>query len=93
MTSDDTALTNRHPTETSPLLGNDTVPPLAGAAPNTDAGLDAGHEDGATLERQPSLEDRQKQYEGMPEVMKQMKYILPAVAIGVLLAAADQTII
>jgi hypothetical protein len=34
-----------------------------------------------------------KQYEGMPEVKKQMKFILPAVAIGVFLAAADQTII
>jgi hypothetical protein len=49
--------------------------------------------DGGFLERQTALEDRSKLYEGMPEVMKSMKYIFPAIAIGVFLAAADGTII
>ena len=31
--------------------------------------------------------------EGLPEIRKQMKYIMPALAIGVFLTAADQTII
>ncbi len=39
--------------------------------------------DGGEVERQVSNEGRQKQYEGMPEVRKRMKYILPALAIGV----------
>lgn len=34
-----------------------------------------------------------KQFEGIPEVRKKLYYIFPAVAIGVFLAAADQTII
>ncbi len=38
---------------------------------------------GEEVERQVSNEGRQKQYEGMPEVRKRMKYILPAMAIGV----------
>jgi hypothetical protein len=45
------------------------------------------------LERQVTGEDRSKLYEGMPEVRKLMKYIFPAISIGVFLAAADQTII
>jgi hypothetical protein len=49
--------------------------------------------DGGFLERQTALEDRSKLYEGLPEVMKLMKYIFPAIAIGVFLSAADGTII
>lgn len=45
------------------------------------------------LERQTSIEGRLQQYEGMPEVKKRMKVMFPALAIGVFLAAADQTII
>ncbi|KAK1817949.1 hypothetical protein LTR12_007701 [Friedmanniomyces endolithicus] len=92
MASDDTKLADEHPTETSPLLASDTAS-APGTVANTDTSSVPSQDDEATLERQPSSEDRQKQYEGMPEVMKQMKYILPAIAIGVLLAAADQTII
>ena len=50
----------------------------------------------SALERQESqdtIETRQKQYEGLPEVKKNLKYIFPAVAIGIFLSAADQTII
>lgn len=46
--------------------------------------------DGEPLERQSSLEGRN---EGLPEVKARMKYIFPAIAIGVFLSAADQTII
>jgi MFS family permease len=46
--------------------------------------------DGETLERQDSIEGRNK---GLPEVKARMKYIFPAIAIGVFLSAADQTII
>ena len=37
--------------------------------------------------------DRNQQFQGMPDVMKQMKYIMPAVAIGIFLAAIDQTLV
>lgn len=36
---------------------------------------------------------RETQYKGLPEVKKQLKFILPAVAIGLFLSAADQTIV
>ncbi|KAF7197016.1 Vacuolar membrane amino acid uptake transporter fnx2 [Pseudocercospora fuligena] len=52
--------------------------------------------DESALERQESqdtIKTRQKQYEGLPEVKKNLKYIFPAVAIGIFLSAADQTII
>ncbi len=59
-----------------------------------DSGLD-GSGEGEDLERQTTntSEGRKKQYEGQPDVKKRMKYILPAVAIGIFLSAADQTII
>ena len=34
-------------------------------------------------EEQHDAEDREGQYEGMPEVKQQLKYIVPAIAIGV----------
>ena len=37
--------------------------------------------------------ERAQQFEGMPDVKRKLKYILPAVGIGIFLAAADQTII
>lgn len=95
---------NGHPTESSALLPKDQsqikpVDPGDGIAP--DGGIAHGivtdeesqQADGAGLERQMSAADRAKQYEGMPEVKKRMKYILPALSIGVFLSAADQTII
>ncbi|KAK5013550.1 major facilitator superfamily domain-containing protein [Cryomyces antarcticus] len=53
-------------------------------------------EDGGDLERQSttaSAADRKRKAEGLPDVKKKMKYILPALAIGIFLSAADQTII
>jgi MFS family permease len=90
-------------TETSPLLGKQKpvpgIEPTGGVAPVADTSAEGAgevidiHANGDALERQTSTEDRQKQYEGMPEVRKQFKYIIPALAIGVFLGAADQTII
>ncbi|KAK4547157.1 hypothetical protein LTR36_001378 [Oleoguttula mirabilis] len=91
---------NGHSTETSPLLSKDlvqAVEPGDGITAPLNGSLEANGKlpgaptDGEGLERQPSLEDRAKQYEGMPNV--QLKYIIPALAIGVFMAAADQTII
>lgn len=100
---------NGQSSETSPLLskgGPDPVEPGSGIAPDgqlangsvegTSKPQDGGDEDGGNgeaLERQGSAEDRQKQYEGIPEIKAKMKYIMPAVAIGIFLAAADQTLI
>jgi hypothetical protein len=84
--------------ETSPLLGKQAskpIDPSDGIAPDSAIanGVIAEGEDGGDLERQTSLEERQKQYEGQPEMRKKMKVIFPALTIGVLLSAADQTII
>ncbi|KAF1951731.1 MFS general substrate transporter [Byssothecium circinans] len=48
--------------------------------------------DGGDLERQTSNGDASK-FQGLPEVKKQLIYIFPAIAIGVFLAAADQTLV
>lgn len=80
--------TRPEPTETSPLLGkpNRIVDPGEAIAPSepevyddTDVEEDADAED---LERQPSNGSAFKQ-QGLPEVRKRMKYIFPAIAIGV----------
>ncbi|KAH7406206.1 major facilitator superfamily domain-containing protein [Phaeosphaeria sp. MPI-PUGE-AT-0046c] len=49
-------------------------------------------EDGGDIERQISNGDSIKHL-GLPEVRKRMKYIFPAIAIGVFLSSADQTLI
>lgn len=92
------------PTETSPLISNAirSIQPSDGLTPEaaTNGAAVVGNgtfepnakptEEG--LEGQHSTDDQSK-YQGLPEVKKKMKYIFPAVAIGVFLAAADQTII
>ncbi|KZM19571.1 uncharacterized protein EKO05_0004029 [Ascochyta rabiei] len=93
--------TRPEPTETSPLLGerdqdglpvdpDNSIAP-AGPAPydETDA---EDNETETDLERQPSNGDSFK-HQGLPEVRKRMKYIFPAIAIGVFLSSADQTLI
>jgi len=87
--------------ETSPLLPKDSstarnvtpIDPGEGIAPDAGQASEEAVQDGSEIERQTSAEGRQKQYEGMPEIRKQMKYIMPALAIGVFLSAADQTLI
>lgn len=78
--------TRPEPEETSPLLGKPTVDPSAGVAP---AGADVydetdveDSENEPDLERQPSNGETFK-HQGLPEVRKRMKYIFPAIAIGV----------
>ncbi|KAK5113672.1 hypothetical protein LTR62_003299 [Meristemomyces frigidus] len=90
-------------TERTPLLYHGAPPESLDSSLDTAKADDISTEEGnhgtddqhdnSDLERLPSVENRQKQYEGMPEVLKRMKYIFPAIAIGVFLGAADQTII
>jgi hypothetical protein len=89
--------THSQPTETSPLLPKpdppSEIPPHPvdlsaglvpeGADPYENEQHNDEAEDGGVVERQVSNNDRLKQYEGLPEVRKKMKYIIPAVAIGV----------
>lgn len=86
------------PTETSPLLRKPYgVLPEPGDAPNgslpNGSGIDGRTKrkvkDGGDEESQ----DRVTGYQGMPEVKARLKYILPAIAIGIFLSAADQTLI
>lgn len=56
--------------------------------------LPAAAEDGEeTLSRQDSATDRERHYAGDPEQRKRLYRTLPALAIGIFLAALDQTII
>ncbi|KAI9783018.1 MAG: hypothetical protein M1816_001632 [Peltula sp. TS41687] len=85
------------PTETSPLLQKDpedtskadisTQPVITNTIENVSAqgGQGTGDEE--------SQEEDTRNYEGMPEIQKKMKYIVPALAIGVFLSAVDQTLI
>ncbi len=82
---------DQEPTETSPLLTKSAnVVPEPGDAPvgalPTGSGVN-GHANGDFKpgddeETQGEL-DRINQYEGMPEVKAKLKYIMPAIAIGV----------
>ncbi|KAK7544346.1 membrane transporter [Phyllosticta citribraziliensis] len=95
------------PTEDSPLLYNSDglryVPPrpIDSRAGTIESREGEGEtiprdEQEADLERQISNESHggtSKHYEGLPDVKKRLKYILPAVAVGIFLSAADQTII
>ncbi|KAF2270942.1 vacuolar basic amino acid transporter 2 [Lojkania enalia] len=92
-----------HPTETSPLLPKSDPPsvhpidPSNGIVPEGDnphedrGGLDRESDDG-DIERQVGDGDISK-HKGLPDVKRRMKYIFPAIAIGVFLAAADQTLV
>ena len=97
------APTNTDPSESSPLLQDQTGERNTSAYSSTTLGLGAEteslsasqkHISGDDLERQSLVasgeqegevddEGRQEQYEGIPEVRKLMKYILPALGIGV----------
>lgn len=81
--------TRPEPIETSPLLGKPNgqivnagdgiAPAEAEAYDETDVEDNGDEED---LERQPSNGESFK-HQGLPEVRKRMKYIFPAIAIGV----------
>ncbi|KZF26225.1 MFS general substrate transporter [Xylona heveae TC161] len=95
------------PTETSPLLAksDDGIPKPShasnGVIPNAAISAPAGASDsisghGEDVEQQGGEDEdngSKAKAEGMPEVKKRMKYILPAIAIGIFLSAGDQTII
>lgn len=97
------------PSETSPLLpklprrhsSQHPIDPSAGLAPegadpyissSEDYNSEDDERDGGDIERQPSNGETSK-HRGLPEVKKKMKWIFPAIAIGVFLAAADQTLV
>ncbi|USP82460.1 uncharacterized protein yc1106_09734 [Curvularia clavata] len=63
-------------------LSSETAPLLGGPSP----------EHRGDVEQQASRSDASK-HQGLPEVRKRMKYIFPAIAIGVFLSAADQTFV
>lgn len=90
---------HKEPTEVSPLLRRQSkiapepIDAPSGALPYTGSihsQLDGHIKNGEDEERQ---EGEITEYQGMPEVKEKLKYILPAVAIGLFLAAADQTLI
>lgn len=80
---------DREATETSPLLAKSSVPEPVAFPNDTTSGAAAN---GRTREDPKPTEDEENptedgdragQYEGMPEVKAKLKYILPAVGIGV----------
>ncbi|KAL8687885.1 MAG: hypothetical protein Q9218_006065, partial [Villophora microphyllina] len=90
---------HEEPTEVSPLLRKasniapEPIDATTGALPNTSgiSGQPHGNiKDGQDEERQ---EEEVTEYQGMPEVKEKLKYIVPAIAIGIFLSAADQTLI
>lgn len=96
--------TDDEPTETSPLITKTNAPlkdPASGLTKRqrvSNGSLDSRNdspdgatEDGSSLEQQESSEDTSALWAGLPEV--KMSSLFPALAIGVFLSAADQTII
>lgn len=89
-------------TETSPLLAKPTTT-LPDTAPNPNTEQPSAIEVNGRQEEdskshgdeesQSGSRDRAHQYEGMPDVKAKLRYIVPAVGIGIFLSAADQTII
>ncbi|KAL8888149.1 MAG: hypothetical protein Q9215_004365 [Flavoplaca cf. flavocitrina] len=83
---------NHEASETSPLL-----PRTSDNAPQKSflngTGINGSITDGAKVGDAEQAKDVVTEYQGMPEVRARLKYILPAVAIGIFLSAADQTLI
>jgi hypothetical protein len=78
------------PSETSPLLPKPkgdapTTTPATGVVPQDVAPPVENEQDGGDIERQTSNGDSIK-HQGLPEVKKRLKYIFPAIAIGVRIA-------
>ncbi len=80
-------------TETSPLIAKSSVPDPVGTAngipPSANKANGIRGEDQKPAEdeeSQRSDEERAAQYQGMPEVKAKLKYILPAIGIGVCLS-------
>ncbi|KAL8982526.1 MAG: hypothetical protein Q9177_005245 [Variospora cf. flavescens] len=96
-------MTARHTaSETSPLLpkGKNVIPEPAEtphrAFSNTSCTNGHAQENFKSVNEEQGRsngEDNDGKYQGLPQVKKQLRYIVPAVAIGIFLAAGDQTII
>lgn len=83
--------------ETSPLLRAESnggiSKTLKGNIANSVVLEDSTDAD-ADIERHDAVdESRAAQFEGRPDIRKRLKYILPAVSVGIFLSAADQTLI
>ncbi|KAF1831847.1 multidrug resistance protein fnx1 [Decorospora gaudefroyi] len=81
---------SRQRSETSPLLPKETG--IVGTGTGI-ASEGSSTSDGGGVERQISHDGDTSKHAGMPELKKRMKYIFPAIAIGVFLSAADQTLV
>ncbi|KAI9766621.1 MAG: hypothetical protein M1840_006432 [Geoglossum simile] len=83
----------RVPAETSPLLSNDHNKQYShGNGVFVDSGAASGSAtDNGDEETQQQSDNCN--YKGLPEVQARLKYILPAVAIGIFLSAMDQTVV
>ncbi|KAI9862336.1 MAG: hypothetical protein M1813_004812 [Trichoglossum hirsutum] len=85
-------MSSEHVTETSPLLKpNNDHPSNRNGVPASYRVVNGSPVDNGEEERQQQVDDRN--YEGLPEVQARLKYIIPAVAIGIFLSAMDQTIV
>ncbi|ERF75916.1 hypothetical protein EPUS_01282 [Endocarpon pusillum Z07020] len=88
---------DRDASEISPLLGKTGNGSIIGRIDSVavDGGLTTNAADiTADVERRTSLDEgRTAQFQGSPEIQKKLKYIVPALSVGILLSAADQTII
>ncbi|KAI9680376.1 MAG: hypothetical protein M1829_001262 [Trizodia sp. TS-e1964] len=71
--------------ESTPLLGKPTPADVVAEGPSPNRALTPSQQ-----EEQPGA-STVRNFDGDPELMRQLKYILPPLAIGIFLAAADQT--
>ena len=92
----------RHATETSPLLAKPTAPlPDVAVTPNiilpseieTTQDRSGDSKSVEDEESQNNGKDRAHQYEGMPDVKAKLRYIVPAIGIGVKLSSSLHSII
>ncbi|KAI9888023.1 MAG: hypothetical protein M1823_000144 [Watsoniomyces obsoletus] len=101
MTPPRSPITGSNAEETSPLLrktSHDPSPSYGAQISSATTGAVGDVEsEGSSGACDPSSstagQDETRNYDGIPEVRKRLKYIMPALAIGVFLSAADQTII
>lgn len=82
-------------TETSPLLrGTSKARPESDDAPPGSRPRGSGNDNGtAEVNDEEQVKDDITEYQGMPDVKARLKYILPAITIGIFLTAADQTLV
>lgn len=85
-------------TEISALLhGTSKVRPESDDAPPgsrpSGSGISGPANGTAKAGDEEQVKDHVTEYQGMPDVKARLKYFLPAIAIGIFLSAADQTLI